>query len=392
MNRTVNVDYKYHNTICEKMNLWMILPSSTMDYRSDVIEPKQVHTLLSDEKMAYFELEEGQTLHVNYDAQEYKADKELSLSEEKRKYYLRDTTLSPVNKEIRELALDIVKTEQRTVEKARAIFHYIVSNFKYVYPPQSRGVYPFLKTMEGDCGEFSFLFTSLCRSLQIPARTVVGSWANGKMNGHVWNEYFIEGEGWIPVDSSMARLTRRNIFKFIDSDIRTLNWRKYFGYTEGQRVVFAKDADMELIPSFQEEKNEKVFYNMEAMYINDEAFYWGQQSLHENAPYLQPVYVQLDSNEEFQQQKLTTTDLLGFWQIRELGTSHILSRLKIFSIVLGLIALPIAFIFDNMYAEILYKGFFIIFFISSILRRERIGIFSFLLLLMIMSLLSSVSS
>jgi len=174
------------------------------------------------------------------------------------------------------------------MEKARAIFYYIVENYRFVYPPSCRGVKSFLEIKEGDCVEFSFLFTALCRALKIPARTVVGSWAYGEMNGHVWNEFFIEGEGWIPVDTSMANVQKQQPFSLFGTALKTLQWKKYFGKTEGQQIVFSKDAEIELVPAYKDEE-EAIIVN--PMVINGENFGWGQQSLNGCAPYIQPIYI-----------------------------------------------------------------------------------------------------
>lgn len=113
----------------------------------------------------------------------------MQLSETEKAYYLRSGTLIVVDSNMKDLALQITDQANTVTEKAEAIFYYLVNEYKYVYPPKSRGSQSFLKTKQGDCGEYSFLFTSLCRSLGIPSRTIVGTWANGKMNAHIWNEF-----------------------------------------------------------------------------------------------------------------------------------------------------------------------------------------------------------
>ena len=388
MDKSVNVDYTYKNNVCENLRVWMIKPTNTQNMKRSYVKPDQINILPTGEKLAYFELEKGQSLHMNFDVNEYIVDKERVLSKEDRFLYLRNTVLSPINDQIKKLALDITKNEEIDKEKAFSLFYYVVNNFKYVYPPKDRGATSFLKSKQGDCGEYSFLFTSLCRSIGIPARSVTGGWAYGKMNGHMWNEIFIKKEGWIPVDCSMAYLQKKKIFRFLFSNLSTLSWKKYFGQTEGQRIVFSKDTETELIPKYKD-NDDKVFYNTDIMYINSNPFYWGQQSLNGKAPYLQPVYIELNSNSNNYRRKLVTLDILGEWKVREKGTRRLLLLLKNITFTLGLTTFLINLIQQNIYTEFLNTISFMTFALCFIFRKERVLLFSIIFIFMLLSLLST---
>jgi transglutaminase-like putative cysteine protease len=56
----------------------------------------------------------------------------------------------------------------------------------------------------GHCWDVSDVFITLCRTARIPARQV-GGWLRG-VDGHVWAEVWIEGEGWLEVDPGTSWL------------------------------------------------------------------------------------------------------------------------------------------------------------------------------------------
>lgn len=386
MTKTVTVDFLYKNELFNQLQLWMIIPPAIQSvYEMNTI-PVQVTEIPTGEQLAYYVLNKNEQLHLNYEVELYSTKNEKkTLTEEEQKFYLRDTILSPINKETTKLAEEITLQQQTDKEKARAIFYYIVENYRYVYPPSCRGVKSFLEIKEGDCGEFSFLFTALCRALKIPARTVVGSWAYGEMNAHVWNEFFLEGEGWISVDTSMAYMQKIRPWSFFGGSIKTIHWKKYFGQTEGQRVVFSKDIEIELVPEYKEDEEAII---AAPIVINGENFGWGQQSLNGCAPYLQPIYIkfQLHNDLAF---SLDASHVLGTWKIREQGLEQFLSVLKKPSFFIGSVTMLLNFVFHNFYLEVTYKLAFIIFFLCYILKGNRIIVFSVMLLFMILSLLAT---
>ncbi|MFJ8103615.1 transglutaminase-like domain-containing protein [Lysinibacillus sp. NPDC096212] len=387
MGKTVTVDFFYRNELCEKLEPWMIMPPA-IQFNENNVKPDQVTNIPTGEKLGYYILNKDQSLHLNYEIELYSTKNEKkTMTDEERNFYLRNTILSPINTETTKLAKEITSQQKSDHEKARAIFHYIVENYRYIYPPSSRGVHSFLEAKEGDCGEFSFLFTALCRALKIPARTVVGSWAYGKMNAHVWNEFFIEDEGWISVDTSMAYIQKKQPFRFFDSSLKTLHWKKYFGETEGQRVVFSKDTEIELLPKY---KNDEEAFTLNPILINGDPFCWGQQSLNGRAPYLQPIYVKYEQNDD-SFPLVDTSHLFGTWKIREHGIKRFFKRPKEFLLMIALLTMAFNFVFQSFYLEVTYKLTFIIFFLCFIFRRERIIIFSVFLLVMTLSLLSTLN-
>ena len=122
---------------------------------------------------------------------------------------------------IRELALNITSGHEGAYLKAKAIEHFLRSNYAYAYatedtvlpPPSHDPVDWFLfEVKEGTCGQFSSAFVVLARSVGLPARVVSG-WAIGATQqsrtvhsnqAHQWAEVPFEGLGWITFEPTSA--------------------------------------------------------------------------------------------------------------------------------------------------------------------------------------------
>ncbi|MBA4537888.1 transglutaminase domain-containing protein [Bacillus aquiflavi] len=307
---------------------------------------------------------------------------------------MRSTTLSPVDDEIKSLASKITKDGKNNLEKAKLLFDYIVEQFVYHYPPKKRGAKSFLQEKRGDCGEYSSLFSSCCRAIGIPCRTLIGTWATGKLSAHVWNEAFIEGKGWIPVDCSMAHVQKKKKWQFLFSNIKTVPWEKYFGQTENQRIVFSFDADLPLNPEYPHIRGEEIPKQIDSVYIiQDRPFYWGYQTLNGNAPYMQPVYVRFD-NENLAEPvtKPKATSYLGVWKVKESGMRSLLLSMKYGAFILLLLTFLAELFTEHSSLPVVKASLFVMIGLSFLLRRERVLLFSVLTFLFTLSLLSSIFS
>lgn len=126
--------------------------------------------------------------------------------------------IDPLDPEIRSIATMIVQNAQtnNSFELAKSIFAWLKSNLQYQTHPSELGVRPAAVTMQskqGDCDDLSFLYISLCRASQIPARFVRGyllTNTNGQITAtaHAWVEVFVGGSGslngWIPIECACA--------------------------------------------------------------------------------------------------------------------------------------------------------------------------------------------
>jgi transglutaminase-like putative cysteine protease len=135
------------------------------------------------------------------------------------------TELIPVDGIVRDTAEALVKGAKTDVEKARAIYEWIVENtFR---DPKVRGcgwgdVKTMLETRNfgGKCGDLNAMFVGLARSVGIPARDVYGvrvapsqlgykslglGSSNASKGQHCRAEFFAQGIGWVPVDPADVR-------------------------------------------------------------------------------------------------------------------------------------------------------------------------------------------
>lgn len=140
-------------------------------------------------------------------------------------FYTAPTELIPTDGIVRETALGIVKGARSDLEKARAIYEWVVENtFR---DPKTRGcgwgdIKAMLETgnLGGKCGDLNALFVGLCRAAGVPARDVYGIRVAPSVHGyrslgvgsanitkaqHCRAEFFAQGVGWVPVDPADVR-------------------------------------------------------------------------------------------------------------------------------------------------------------------------------------------
>jgi transglutaminase-like putative cysteine protease len=139
------------------------------------------------------------------------------------KRYLEPTQFIPTDGIVRETAQGIIEGRVSEVDKARAIYEWIVENtFR---DPKVRGCgLGDIKTMletryfGGKCADLNALYVGLARSVGLPARDVYGirvaDSADFKSLGksgditkaqHCRAEVFLTGYGWVPVDPADVR-------------------------------------------------------------------------------------------------------------------------------------------------------------------------------------------
>ncbi len=104
------------------------------------------------------------------------------------------------------LASEIVVERQPGYDQVEAIRHWIHQNVTYAYGTSNASTSA-LETMAhrvGVCRDFSHLGIALCRSLNIPARMVVGYlYQLEPMDLHAWFEAYV-GDRWYPFDATQA--------------------------------------------------------------------------------------------------------------------------------------------------------------------------------------------
>ena len=141
------------------------------------------------------------------------------------RYCLRPTTLLPTNGIVKKTADEITSGAHTDIEKARAIYDWIVDNtFR---DPKTRGCgvgdIRFMlesRDLGGKCADLNALFVGLARASGLPAREVYGirvgkselgykslgaSSANVTKAQHCRAEVYLTGYGWVPVDPADVR-------------------------------------------------------------------------------------------------------------------------------------------------------------------------------------------
>lgn len=125
------------------------------------------------------------------------------------------TFIDPENEDIRSTAQTILyqADSDNSFIIAKNLFIWLKENTYYKTHEGSGNVQPASVTKQcghGDCDDLSFLYISLCRSIDIPARFIRGFIVEEDVNGfvdavsHAWVEVFVGGNignnGWIPVE------------------------------------------------------------------------------------------------------------------------------------------------------------------------------------------------
>jgi transglutaminase-like putative cysteine protease len=139
--------------------------------------------------------------------------------------FLRPTRLLPLDGIVKATATEITKGAATDIERARAIYEWIVENtFR---DPATRGcgigdIRFMLETkhLGGKCADLNALFVGLARAVGIPARDVYGlrtaksargfkslglSSENAARAQHCRAEVYLTGFGWVPVDPADVR-------------------------------------------------------------------------------------------------------------------------------------------------------------------------------------------
>ena len=147
------------------------------------------------------------------------------LSPADREFYTAPTELIPTDGIVRKTALEATRSARTDMEKARALYEWVVDNtFRN---PKTRGcgwgdIKQMLESgnLGGKCGDLNALFVGLSRSVGVPARDTYGLRVARSAHGyaslgvgspnvtraqHCRAEFFAKGYGWVPVDPADVR-------------------------------------------------------------------------------------------------------------------------------------------------------------------------------------------
>jgi len=192
-----------------------------------------------------------------------------SLGSEERAFNLMATDLLPVDGIVKQTAEGIVQGKTKDVDKARALFEWVVDNtFRNAKTPGCGvgDVGWMIKTgnLSGKCADLNALYVAMARSVGLPARDVYGirvvpSQFGYKSLGagseivtkaqHCRAEVWLSGSGWTPVDPADVRkvVLEEPPTNLAMTDLKVLAARKtLFGAWEGNWLAFNVAHDVTL--------------------------------------------------------------------------------------------------------------------------------------------------
>ncbi len=301
--RTATMHYVYANRQPGPVEIWLSLPPELPTQRQVQIVDMHPEPLesgadgLGINRLAFFRLKPGETLRFSIQADLHRCayrsgtpTTDVHLGQEERRRFLRSSPMIRVTEEVQAEARRIVGDATTPLDQARRLYLHLVKQYRYRWPPPARGSEAMRRHRQGDCGEFSFLYAAWCRALGIPCRVMVGTFAHGTLQAHVWNEVFVQGIGWLPVDSSRysSRLRVPGL-NHLDRWLQRVEQR--FGTLPDERLVFSIDPDVVLCPPYRDCPPPEV---AERLPVAGRELAWGFESLDGAAPYLQPIYVRFD--------------------------------------------------------------------------------------------------
>lgn len=172
--------------------------------------------------------------------------------------YLKGNQFIPTDGKIKEIALGITKGKKNILQKAEAVYDWVIANtFR---DPNVKGcgtgdVERILSERSGKCADISGVYVALARAAGVPTREVWGLRLGKKQvdditgGHHCWAEFYLPGYGWIPVDPADVRKVMLTE-KLELTDPKTKEYRDYyFGAVDEYRIALTRGAKgYELIP------------------------------------------------------------------------------------------------------------------------------------------------
>jgi len=248
----------------ERLRLWIPVPHSDAYQQITALEVKAPvkHLLRNDafyqNEFAYFEapaaeLRKGFEVHMTFEVVRHEHRVDLTakpakaappLSPAERKRDLSPDKLVPLSGIIGETSAEETKGITDPVEKAHALYNYVIATMKYDKTGTGWGhgdAAWFCTAKKGNCTDFHGYFIGLARAAGIPARFEIGfplpaKPGEGAIGGyHCWAEFYVTGYGWIPIDASEA---------WKHPEDRTY----FFGAHDVNRVQFTRGRDINVTP------------------------------------------------------------------------------------------------------------------------------------------------
>jgi transglutaminase-like putative cysteine protease len=158
--------------------------------------------------------------------------------------FRRADRLIPIDGKIAALAQQVTRGLHGDAAKARAIYDYVTTHLRYDKSGTGWGRGDALwacAARHGNCTDFHSLLIGMARAVGIPAKFEIGlpvpenSSAGSIAGYHCWAALYLDGVGWVPVDSAEASQApaKRDYF---------------FGAVDANRVRLTTGRDLTLAP------------------------------------------------------------------------------------------------------------------------------------------------
>jgi transglutaminase-like putative cysteine protease len=142
------------------------------------------------------------------------------------------------HEKIKVLARKIIGRENNPYHKAEAVYKYLIETYSYTEKPAERDAIKSIDSKEADSYIYAILYCALLRSGGVPCRPIAGYlvYGNKKTKRHYWNEFYIDGFGWVPVDCTLGDKVRFEDVPHVDSEVTEY----YFGNIDNQHIIFSR--------------------------------------------------------------------------------------------------------------------------------------------------------
>jgi transglutaminase-like putative cysteine protease len=143
------------------------------------------------------------------------------------------------DEQIKKTADSIVGREKNPYMKAKRIYEWMLKEIRILNgSSRTGGALEALQTKSADAYQASLLFCALARAAGIPAIPDAGVLIlhNRGSQRHYWAEFWIDGFGWVPVDSALGAGAAPSAFTLRENPA---SW--YFGNLDNMRICFSRD-------------------------------------------------------------------------------------------------------------------------------------------------------
>ena len=169
--------------------------------------------------------------------------------------YLQPSSTIPVDGVVKETADEITKGKDTYLDKARAIYDWIIANMNRDESVKGCGqgdVCALLDTKGGKCTDINSVFVGLCRASGIPAREIFGVRINDTditKNQHCWAEFYLPGFGWVEADpADVLKAVLKNSWDKESAEAKETQ-EYYWGSNDEKRVELSEGRDLTLEPA-----------------------------------------------------------------------------------------------------------------------------------------------